>query len=62
MLQGRQNFAIEWLFRSMEAIKGELFAVLDDEERKLIEFQMLLGSFYDEICAAASKGCNDFAY
>lgn len=51
MLQGRQNFVVERLFRAVEAFEGELFALLDDEERKFIEFQILLGIF-DEFYSA----------
>lgn len=50
MLQGRQNFVVERLFRAVEAFE-ELFALLDDEERKFIEFQILLGIF-DEFYSA----------
>lgn len=42
MLQRCEDAAVERLFCAMEAFEGELFAILDDEEWKFIEFQVLL--------------------
>jgi hypothetical protein len=61
MLQGRQNFVVERLFRAVEASEGELLALLDDEERKFIEFQMLLGIF-DEFCRLGNERRTFFDY
>lgn len=42
MLQRCEDAGNERLFCAVEAPEGELLAVLDDEEREFIEFQILL--------------------